>query len=174
MLQPMERPPTAHDYESLREEMEAAVRHLCPAWLRDHCDDLVQLAIMRIHRGYDDIEVNRSFLYRVAHSVIVDEIRTQKRRNEVGMTPTTPDRIASPRARSPERSADSTRLGEHISETLGLLSDDRRRAVTLYLQGHSVPEAADRLGYPRKKVENLVYRGLADLRKHLRARGIEP
>ncbi len=174
MLQPMESAATAHDYEHLRAQVAVAVSKLCPGWLRDQCDDLVQLAVMRIHRRYDAAEINKSFVYRVAHSVIIDEIRKQKRRNEVGMTPTTPDRIASPRARSPERSAAGTKLGEHIVACLSELNDDRRRAVTLYLQGHSVPEASAVLGFSRKKTENLVYRGLADLRKHLKARGIEP
>jgi RNA polymerase sigma-70 factor (ECF subfamily) len=163
-----------HDYSHLREQVAAAVAHLCPGWLSDQRDDLVQLAVLRIHRRYDTAELNRSFLYRVAHSVIIDEIRKHKRRNEVGMTPTTPDRIASPRARSPERVSAGHKLGEHISACLSELSDDRRRAVTLYLQGHSVPEAAQLLDFSRKKTENLVYRGLADLRKHLKARGIEP
>jgi len=166
--------PSRHDYQNLREEMSGAVRSVCPGWLADQADDLVQVAMMRIHRRYDDRSLNRSFLYRVAHSVVVDEIRKQRRRNEVGMTPTTPERIASPQARSPERSAVGASLGGHIVTALQQLSDDRRRAVTLYLQGHSVPEASRLLGYSRKKTENLVYRGLADLRAGLRERGIEP
>ena len=47
-------------------------------------------------------------------------------------------------------------------------------AVTLYLQGHSVPEAARVLDWPAKRTENLVYRGLADLRECLMKKGIQP
>jgi RNA polymerase sigma-70 factor (ECF subfamily) len=54
------------------------------------------------------------------------------------------------------------------------MTGDRRRAVMLYLQGHSVPEAARLLGWTAKRTENLVYRGLADLRHCLRAKGHTP
>ena len=49
---------------------------------------------------------------------------------------------------------------------------ERRLAVTLHLQGHSVPEAARLLDWAVKRTENLVYRGLADLRECLTAKGI--
>ena len=51
---------------------------------------------------------------------------------------------------------------------------DRRLAVTLHLQGHSVPDAARVLDWPVKRTENLVYRGMADLRECLMSKGIEP
>ena len=54
------------------------------------------------------------------------------------------------------------------------LSEDRRRAVTLYLQGHSIPEAARILEWDVKRTENLVYRGLADLRTCLLRKGHRP
>jgi RNA polymerase sigma-70 factor (ECF subfamily) len=46
--------------------------------------------------------------------------------------------------------------------------------VTLYLQGHSVPDAARILDWPAKRTENLVYRGLADLRACLSNKGLRP
>jgi RNA polymerase sigma-70 factor (ECF subfamily) len=51
---------------------------------------------------------------------------------------------------------------------------ERRLAVTLHLQGHTVPEAARILDWAAKQTENLVYRGLADLRACLMAKGIRP
>jgi RNA polymerase sigma-70 factor (ECF subfamily) len=46
--------------------------------------------------------------------------------------------------------------------------------VTLHLHGHSLVEAARILDWAAKQTENLVYRGLADLRKCLLAKGIRP
>ena len=54
------------------------------------------------------------------------------------------------------------------------LQDNRRRALTLYLVGHKVPEAAQMLGWTSKKTENNVYRGLANLRDCLAKKGIKP
>jgi RNA polymerase sigma-70 factor (ECF subfamily) len=46
--------------------------------------------------------------------------------------------------------------------------------VILYIQEHTVPEAARILGWTLKRTENLVYRGLADLRACLAAKGQTP
>jgi RNA polymerase sigma-70 factor (ECF subfamily) len=46
--------------------------------------------------------------------------------------------------------------------------------VTLHLQGYSVAEAAALLAFGLKQTENLVYRGLADLRRCLAAKGLAP
>ena len=51
---------------------------------------------------------------------------------------------------------------------------ERRLAVMLHLQGHPVAEAARILGWTVKRTENLVYRGLADLRHCLICKGHRP
>jgi DNA-directed RNA polymerase specialized sigma24 family protein len=53
------------------------------------------------------------------------------------------------------------------------LSDNRRRAVGLYLEGMASQEIATLLGWSEPKARNLLYRGLSDLRAQLRAEGIE-
>ncbi|MCA9488951.1 MAG: RNA polymerase sigma factor [Myxococcales bacterium] len=162
-----------HDYAELRSRLTTAMRRVCPPWLADQSDDLVQMSLMRILRGYADAQLNTSFLHRVAHSVVIDEIRRRKRRNEVGITPSLPERIRSDTP-SPEGVARGTEIGDAILECLAALLQDRRRAVTLHLQGHSVPEVAELLGFDRKQAENHVYRGLKDLRAALVERGLQP
>ena len=44
----------------------------------------------------------------------------------------------------------------------------------LHLQGHSADETGALLGCSRKQAQNLTYRGLADLRGCLVARGVAP
>ena len=58
--------------------------------------------------------------------------------------------------------------------SVAVLVRPRRLAVALYLQGHSVPEAAKLLEWGNKRTENLVYRGLADLRECLAKKGLKP
>ncbi len=167
---------SGHDYSELRSKLQQAIRRTCPRWLADQREDLVQCALVRILKSYPDAHLNTSFLVRVAHSVVVDEIRLRRRRHgdQVGATPSAPDRVRAPATTSPEAHVTGQQVGAAIIEALADLSDDRRRAVTLHLQGHTVPEAAQLLGFARKKTENLVYRGLADLRDVLRDRGVEP
>jgi RNA polymerase sigma-70 factor (ECF subfamily) len=44
--------------------------------------------------------------------------------------------------------------------------------VTLHLQGHSVPQVAGFFAWNTKRAENLVYRGLSDLRQCLESKGL--
>ena len=163
------------DFADLTQRLSIAVRRTAPGWLQGQVEDLVQVAMVRILRSTAGNEVNTAFVYRVAHSVVVDEIRRRRRRPEdLTKTPTTTERTVGPGTGSPERRAEGTQAAQAVLEVLQTLSTDRRRAVTLYLQGHSVPEAAKLLGFPRKKTENLVYRGLDELRNALRDRGFEP
>jgi RNA polymerase sigma-70 factor, ECF subfamily len=169
------------DYSQLREHLGRAVARLCPRWLSVQRDDLVQAAVMRVMqivgaRGSareGNPTFASSYLYKVAHSALVDEIRRVKRRGEVDLEDTGVATIAVTR-QDPERITASREIGRGIQDCLSRMSRDRRLAVTLYLQGHSVPEAARILDWAPKRTENLVYRGLADLRECLMRKGLQP
>ena len=155
-----------------RHRMERAVGRLCPGWLSPHRDDLVQMALIKLLRSSSSHELGDAFLSRVAYSVVVDEIRRRRRRNEVGMSPSLPDRLVNSAELSPETRSHGLALGEQLVECLQSLAEARRRAVVLYLQDHTIPEIADTLGWDQKKASNAVYRGLHDLRAMLTERGL--
>ena len=50
----------------------------------------------------------------------------------------------------------------------------RRLVVGYYLLGHSLIETERLTAWDGKKVRNLLYRGLAELRECLTAKGLEP
>ena len=75
---------------------------------------------------------------------------------------------------SPERLSLSGDLGRAIRDCLTALAPGRRNAVTLRLLGHSIRETASLLGWAVKRAENLIYRGLADLRACLGRKGLQP
>ena len=114
-----------------------------------------------------------SYLYKVTHSVLVDEIRRVRRRRETDLEEEGVAPVAVTR-QDPERIAASHEVGRGIQDCLSRMSRERRMAVTLYLQGHSVTEASSVLDWPAKRTENLVYRGLADLRECLVSKGMRP
>ena len=173
-------------YARLREDLEKAVRRVCPAWLADKAQDLVQVSMMRLldrqrrenEQGEGKAPWSASYLYRVAHSVLVDEIRARRRRPEVALEDEDRSEDANPSlvssAPDPEQRTRAAEIGRALRECLGRLVDDRRRAVSLNLAGHSVPETARLLGFAAKRAENLVYRGLADLRGCLGKKGWAP
>jgi DNA-directed RNA polymerase specialized sigma24 family protein len=90
------------------------------------------------------------------------------------MSPSMPERIMNSADLNPETLARGTEVGEQLIDAVATLKGDRRRAVTLYLQDHPVPEIAERMSCDRKRASNLVYRGLDDLRNELRKRGLTP
>ncbi len=102
----------------------------------------------------------------------MDEIRRVRRRRE------SPNDAAfellADRGADPATEASSRELGAAIRACLLRLAESRKLAVTLYLLGHTVPESARNLGWPLKKAENMVYRGLADLRRCLARKGFTP
>ena len=149
--------------------------------MADRRDDLVQAAVMRVMHitekrsaaGEGNQFLSPSYLYKVAYSVLVDEIRRFRRLNETDLGDETAGHAAIATA-NPERTTASKEIGRGIRGCLARLQRERRLAVTLYLQGHTAVEAARILDWAAKQTENLVYRGLADLRKCLLAKGIRP
>lgn len=158
----------------VRAQLVRYVGRVCPAWLSPHREDLVQMAAVKLMRTASDKEWTDGFLSRVAYSVVIDEIRRKRRRNEVGMSPSMPERIMNSGDLSPETQVRGSQVGEALLECVATLKESRRRAVTLYLQDHPVPEIAERMGCDRKRASNLLYRGLEDLREALRSRGLAP
>ena len=169
-------------WTALAAAMARAVRRQCPAWLSDHAQDIAQMALAKVMAAEHGREGNRPltafYLHRAAHSALVDEIRRRKRRPEVpldGSADAGHDTHVEPRAAGdPESRASFRELGAAVRDCLLATNRDRRLAVTLYLQGHTVPEAARILGWDNKRAENLVYRGLADLRQCLLGKGHRP
>ena len=124
-----------------------------------------------------DVGLASSYLYRVAHSALIDEMRRVARRRETSLDDADAGDAVERTAVSPhdpERVATSRQIGRGIQDCLSLMERDRRLAVTLHLIGHNVPDAARVLDWPAKRTENLIYRGLADLRKCLLNKGMRP
>jgi RNA polymerase sigma-70 factor (ECF subfamily) len=168
------------DYVALRRLLVRAVSRVCPHWLADKRDDLVQSALLRVMHIVETqsrpregtAAVSASYLYRVAYSVLVDELRRLRRRRETDLNG---EAAALTSVRDdPERTAVSRQIGRGIRGCLKAMKRERRLAVILHLQGHSVREAARLLDWAFKRTENLVYRGLADLRACLLSKGMTP
>lgn len=174
----MERP---IDFDELRRRITRAVDRVCPIWLRSNRDDLVQAAVLRVievrEKGEGEGHFSSSYLQKVAYAVLVDEIRRIRRRSEVPIeveASSEAPRSSDAESTTPERTAAQRQLGGAIAECLRDLRAERRQALALYLQGHSVPDAARILGWSAKKTENLVYRGRSDLQRCLRKKGFTP
>jgi len=164
------------------------ISRVCPRDLGIQCEDVEQDAYVRLWRALKaerDIKDLASYIYRIAVTTTLDAVRRVKARRE--RQPLTEEDAESrgdvPRAagvsgsavstvRAPSQAAHGTEILEHVLRGLDRLSANRRRAVGLHLQGMSNQEVGALLGWSEAKARNLIYRGLDDLRKHLRASGI--
>jgi RNA polymerase sigma-70 factor (ECF subfamily) len=172
-------PDPGEDYAELRAELAHAVRSICPRWLADRWDDLVQTALLKImelrRRSEQERELSSFYLKRVAYSALVDEIRRLQRRRESPLQDEEGEPLPlAAETPGPERLSEAREMGAGIQDCLAALLRQRRLAVTLYLQEVSAVDAARLLGWDRKLTQNLVYRGLADLRRCLAAKGFHP
>jgi RNA polymerase sigma-70 factor (ECF subfamily) len=130
------------------------------------------MEILRRREGNEGL--NSSYLWKAAYSATVDEIRRQRRRREVSLDADAVEAtLPSPRP-GPEDAGRGREIARELQDCLGRLVEPRRLALVLHLQGHTGPEAAQLLGWSEKRVENLIYRGLADLRRCLEQKGLRP
>jgi len=164
------------DDADLRDRLRRAVARYCPSWMSAQVDDIVQVAWMRLARAQNTSERNRdpgpTLIAKVAYCATVDEMRRHHRRKETPMdsVPDTPPE----RPDSPDREAHAREIGIAVRDCLVRLAPNRCLAVALYLQGHTAPETGRILGWTLRRTENLIFRGMADLRQCLTRKGLTP
>jgi RNA polymerase sigma-70 factor (ECF subfamily) len=147
---------TAAGTERLRAILLRAVERQCPPELASQREDFVQLALLRLldrTPGEGTRPLRASYLWKVAYTVIIDEIRRVRRQQRHG------EALA-----GGEETAPGPEARTEVQDCLARLQERRRAAVTLYLEGFGTAEVAQAMGWTLKQAENLIYRGVADLR----------
>lgn len=126
-------------------------------------------------RGESVARIPASYLWRTAESAAIDLFRRRRThvRREERLSGGARARPQDPRMHT-DAGALETDLASRVDEALRQVGDARRVVVRMHLAGYNRAEIADSLGWSEAKVRNLLYRGLADLRELLEARGIGP
>lgn len=168
----------ASDSET-HERLRTIVYQKCPPGLRGRVEDIAQKASLRLLANSskkEDSSYCTAFLYRIVSSVIIDELRSRSRKKERTLKLSEPsiEEIAveeSP-CRDPESILSGQRAGLDIRICLERLSEERKTAVILSLQGYRASEIASEFGWKTRRAENLVTRGRNNLRDCLRKKGV--
>jgi len=145
------------DLRAIRLVLERAVRSRCFGLLASARDDLIQTAMVRVLERDRHEDLGRrgaSYAWKVAQSVMVDELRRLGRDR----------RLAKSVSEEKKRSWVDPAGAIQLRQCLERLEERRRMAVTLHLSGLRIPEVARAAGWTEKTAENLIYRGLDDLR----------
>lgn len=166
------------DDEALRARLTRVVAHSCPSWAAAQQEDIVQAAMLRVlrvrARGEHGGSLPDAYVWRTAYCATIDELRRIRAKREVPLVSESRPDLPDVRSLGPEHDTHAAEISTAIREGLATLNEERRRAVTLHLQGHSVPETGRLLGWSTKRAENMVYRGLAELRELLAKKGLTP
>ncbi len=169
---------SAAELAAARVQMLALVRRICPRWLADQAEDIVQTALLSVlqhqKRGGEDPLTPASYLMRAAHNALIDEVRRRFRRpTEIQGDPMDLKPAVSPNP-TPDDRASSLEIDRGIRGCLASLPRARRIAVTLHLLGYSLRETGEGFGWTPKRTEHLIYRGLEDIRRCLTRKGLAP
>ncbi|MEO8585263.1 MAG: sigma-70 family RNA polymerase sigma factor [Acidobacteriota bacterium] len=166
--------------------LKSTVARVCPRYLGIQPDEIeqeVRVRLWRVLESEREITDPASYIRRVAVTASIDAIRRAKVRKEEPLMEIRPgdesgDVFGAPRALpdsapNPEAEASAREIGRKVEAALSRIPESRRRVVRLHLQQFNTQEMASLLGWSEPKARNLVYRGLRDLRRELRAQGID-
>lgn len=139
-------------------------------------DDLMQdvrIRVWTVYSGDRNSRLKTSYYYKVVNSAIIDSLRRHRGtlahsvRSESDGDEDEPaliERIGGEQP-GPDSVFDDEQRKTRLLEAIRQLPADRRRAVTLFLQGFTVPEIAELLGCDRNRAHNLAYRGVHALKE---------
>ena len=136
---------------------------------RTRAEDIAQETLLRAWRHLDVLDEGhgsvRAWLFTVARNLVIDDWRSRRHHREVVVADV-------PETESVD-AAEQLLQGWVVTEAVTRLSEDHR-AVLLecYYRGHSVAEAARRLGVPEGTVKSRTHYALRALRLALEEMGV--
>lgn len=171
--------------EAVLERYRSTVRRLArQRGLQEHeVDEVFQEVRIRLWKALEDPEriatVKASYVHRATLSAALDLIRRRREREHPlealeggrGGAPGTPGGAPPP---TPDAELHRGRLRQAMAQALEALPERRRVPVRMYLSGYGILEIAGLLGWTEPTARNLLYRGLADLRRELARLGVAP
>lgn len=147
----------------------AARYRLGPAEL-DEAEQEVRIRLWKVAGTPENLsQLSASYLQRVVTTAILDLLR--RRRRAATHDPVDDLPLADQRPGS-DAAVEAASLSEIVAASVASLADARRVVVKLHLEGYRRDEIEALLNWSEAKTRNLLYRGLADLRALLNAKGI--
>ncbi len=137
----------------------------------DICQE-IKIKLWRVLSRERQIANFPSYIRKVVNSSVIDMLRKFKRDENVFLHEKQ-KRISEMKADYLSELSARERLSDLLAEAVGSLIESRRRAVKLFLLDMTIEEIAAFYGWSKDKTRNLLYRGLADLKKLLREKEID-
>ncbi len=137
----------------------------------DICQE-IKIKLWRVLGDDREIANFPSYLRKVVSSSVIDMLRKLKRDEDV-LWHEKQKQIADHKTDYLSEISDRGHLRDRLAEAMGLLIESRRRVVKLFLLDMTIDEIGAVYGWSKDKTRNLLYRGLADLKRLLQEKDID-
>ncbi len=138
-------------------------------------DDIAQevrIKIWRVLTNEKTIDNYASYIKKIVDSSVIDQLRKLKREEGIFLQEKQAC-VAELKVNYEREMLREKDIQETIGRAVEALIESRRKAVRLYLLSMSIEEIAAFFGWSHDKTRNLLYRGLADLKRILKEKDID-
>ena len=138
-------------------------------------DDLAQEIRIKIWQILEDekkIKNLASYIKKVVDSTVIDHLRKTSRDERI-IIQEKQRRIAEQETYYAKDNPYEKDLRKIVGEAVDTLLESRQKAVRLFLLNLSIKEIACAFKWSEHKTRNLLYRGLADLKKKLKEKSVD-
>jgi RNA polymerase sigma factor (sigma-70 family) len=137
-------------------------------------EDVVQEVKVRIWKivcADRVIHKHGAYIKKIVYTAIIDQFRKNQREEEL-LRHEKHKHISETKSYYDGEAIRKNALSEVLWDALERLIKSRRQVVKLYLLNLNIREISSYLNMSQDKIRNLLYRGLADIRKYLQNAGI--
>lgn len=138
-------------------------------------DDIYQEVKIKIWKILNDekkIMNYSSYIKKIVNSSVIDQLR-KLRRDRIIFYHEKQKRISENEFNYEIDLLNNKHVEEHLGRAIDSLMESRRIVVKLFLLNMTIEEISIFLKWSRDKTRNLLYRGLSDLKKRLRSKGMD-
>ena len=138
-------------------------------------DDILQevkIKIWNVLTNEKKIENYASYIRKIVNSSVIDHLRRIRREERI-LFSEIQRKIAERRGTYKKKIIDEKNYKDILRQSIDSLLDSRSKVVKLYLLNMTLEEISKFFNWSPHKTRNLLYRGLNDLKKLLREKGIE-
>jgi len=132
----------------------------------------IQIKIWKILHYEKNIQNYPSYIKKIVNSSVIDVLRKWKR-ERTALCAEKQRKISETKMDYRAYMDCEMGLKEIVADALQSLIESRRRVVRLFLLGMNIEEISIYYGWTQDKTRNLLYRGLADLKKILKRKEID-
>lgn len=137
----------------------------------DDISQEVRIKIWKVFQSEKKIKNYASYIKKIINSSVIDYLRKLKREKGI-LIYEKQKNISEIKSIYKAEILDEQKIKEIIGHSVDSLIESRRKVVRLFLLGMTIEEIAFYFGWSKDKTRNLLYRGLSDLKRLLREKGI--